>query len=251
MDGVKHGYFDEENILKQADALERRLKSGDHSAAFSQVWRRFHDSFDDDEDALLDEMVKFANGSLTEISPTNLSATISFLKEFGRHQEATELLESYMASRNEDPGFWDLDNSPFPGHVTDPDVRAAFETRYAEVAPPPDPREILKRIGSQGGWNPEDIAALVKLDVADFVAILKGLRGDDLRSAVKGGLTFLNISGADERMPSIGRMVEAALRRIGKESRMNAKRVGNFGVRVEGAPAARGTAHEIAGRKSG
>jgi hypothetical protein len=34
-------------------------------------------------------------------------------------------------------------------------------------------------------------------------------------------------------MKSIGRMVEGAMRQIASESRMNAKRVKNFGVQIE------------------
>jgi hypothetical protein len=60
----------------------------------------------------------------------------------------------------------------------------------------------------------------------------KQLRDSDLRSAVRGGLIFRDLSNADERMKSIGRMVEGAMRQIASESRMNAKRVKNFGVQI-------------------
>lgn len=55
---------------------------------------------------------------------------------------------------------------------------------------------------------------------------------------MKGGLIFRRLSNADERMKSIGRKVEDALRQIARESRMNDKRVRNFGVRTEEADAA-------------
>ena len=97
----------------------------------------------------------------------------------------------------------------------------------------PDPAQILQRIGSQSGWNEEDLERLSGLSYADYVNIFKQLRGSDLGRAVRGGLIFCDLSNADERIKSIGQMIQSALVQIARESPMNAKRVRNFGVQVE------------------
>lgn len=238
VEGVERGFFDEAAVKRQADELQKRLKLGDRAIAFEQVWRLFHDSLDNNQGAVLDAMVESVKANVVAISPVTLSETVVFLKELGRGEQAKELVRFYVDNRQEEPGFWNLRGHPFRGHVTDPDVRDAFERKFTVEAIPPDPEQILKRLGEQGGWSQEDLERLAGLTEADYVRIFKRLRGSDLRSAVRGGLIFRDISNADERMKSITQMVEGALRQIARESPMNAKRVRNFGVRIEESNAA-------------
>jgi hypothetical protein len=179
-----------------------------------------------------DAMVESVKANVVAISPVTLSGTVVFLKEFGRGEQAQELVRFYIDNRQEQPGFWNL-RGPVLGHVTDPDVRDAFEKKFTADAIPPDPEQILRRLGERGGWDQEDLERLAGLTEADYVHIFKRLRGSDLGSAVTGGLIFRDMSNADDRMKSSTRMVEGALRQIARESPMNAKRVRNFGVQIE------------------
>lgn len=150
VEGIERGYFDQEAVQHQANELGKRLKLGDQNAAFAEVWRLFHDSFDNDPDAVLDAMIKAAKANVMAISPQNLNGTVGFLKEFGRVVEAEELIRLYVDNRQEEPGFWDLRDHPFLGDAIDPDIRDAFGRKFAVYAVPPDPEEILKRLGGRG-----------------------------------------------------------------------------------------------------
>jgi hypothetical protein len=233
IEGVERGFFDDAAVKRQANEFQETLKLGDKATAFEQVWRFFHDSLDDNEDAVLDAMVESTKANVVAISPVTLSGTVGFLKEFRRVEQARELVQFYTDNRQEEPKFWDLSEPLLLGHVTDPDVRAAFERKFTAAAIPPDPEEILKRLGGRSGWNQEDLERLASLTEADYIPIFKRLRGVELRRAVTGALVFREISNADERMNSITRTAEGALRQIAMENPMNAKRVRNFGVRIE------------------
>ena len=164
------------------------------------------------------------------ITPLNLSSTVSILKELGRTEQAKDVLQFYLDNRIEEPGFWDLSGSHWRGHVVDPDVKAGFAAKFKALEVPPDAEQILKRIGEQNSWNPEDLMHLAVLTEADYVSIFKKRTGSELRNAVTDALFFRNIVNVDEKMKAITRTVEGALRQIATESSLNAKRVKNFGV---------------------
>ena len=233
IEGIERGFFDQVAVKSQADELGKRLKLGDQNTAFEEAWRLFHNSFDNDSDAVLDAMIESAKANVLTISPLNLDGTVAFLKEFGRGEQAAELIRLYVDNRQEKPGFWDLRDHPFLGDTIDPDVENAFGKKFAMVAVRPYPEEILKRLGDGGGWSPEDLERLANLTEADYVDIFKRLRGPDRRNALKGGLIFRTTLNPDERMKSITRMAESALRQIANESPMNAKRVRNLGVQLQ------------------
>lgn len=234
IEGIERGFFDQAAVKSQADEVEKRLKLGGQNTAFEDAWRLFHDSFDNDADAVLDAMIESAKANVLAISPLNLNGTVAFLKEFGRAKQALELIRLYVDSREEKPGFWDLPDHPFLNETTiDPDVGDAFRKKLAMVAVTPDREEILKRLGDRGAWNPEDLERLANLTEANYVDIFKRLRDGDRRKVLKGGLIFRTASNPDERMKSITRMAEGALRQIASESPMNAKRVRNLGVQIQ------------------
>lgn len=110
VEGVERGFFDEAAVKRQANELGNRLKLGD-------------------SDAVLDSMVESVKANVGAISPLNLSGTVGFLKEFGRGEQAIELVRFYVDNRLEKPGFWDLRDHPFFGNITDPDVRDALSKR--------------------------------------------------------------------------------------------------------------------------
>ena len=135
VEGVERGFFDEAAVKGQADEVQKELKLGDKAIAFEQVWRLFHDSFEDNEDAVLDAMATSAKANLAAISPVMLDGTVVFLKEFGRRDQAAELVRFYVENRQEPPGFWNLRGHPFLSRITDPDIREAFERKFTAKGP--------------------------------------------------------------------------------------------------------------------
>jgi len=233
VEGVERGFFDEPAVKRQADEQQNKLLRGDKSNAFEQAWQLFHGSFDDNQDAVLDALAESVRINFDVITPINLSATISFLKEFGRESQANEALKFYIDNRQEEAQFWNLAAYSLHGRVTDPDVKSAFDHKFNTLRPTPQPEEILKRIGQHSSWNPEDLTLLAGVATDEYFRIFKGPIGEDREIALRGALMFRDISSPDEHMRAVTQRVEGALRLIAAESPMNDKRVRNYGVDMD------------------
>jgi hypothetical protein len=233
LEGVERGFFDETTIKRKADELQLQLQRGDKNNSFAQAWRRLHNSFDNDEDAVLDEIAASAKTNCDAITAVDLSAAVSFLKEFGREAQAKEVLQFFIDTRVESADFWNLASYPLAFPVNDPDVVAAFSQKFSTMTITPDLGQILIGIGKRDGRSEGNLAFLASRTAAEYVDIFKRLRGDELRFAVNGALYFRDVGSADERLKTITRIAEEALRQIAAESSLNAKRVMNYGVKID------------------
>src|ERR1700745_451945 len=86
--------------------------------------------------------LKSVKTNVDAVSPTNLSQTIAFLKDFGSEEQAKEALQFYVDNRNETPEFWNLAADPFQDLITDPDVREAFAKKFDEVKVNPNTQKF-------------------------------------------------------------------------------------------------------------
>lgn len=152
--GVKDGYFDPEKIKKHAHDLQDKIITTKADGSFEDAWRLYHDSFENNEDELLDKLHASFVKNVKYITPTNLSGTVSLFKELGRTDQAREMLKYYIDTRNEDRAFFDLDANPFSDSITDPDVRAAFKERSAQVEERRDIAALLLSRGEDGTTTP-------------------------------------------------------------------------------------------------
>lgn len=140
------------------------------------------------------------------------------------------MIEHYVRSRDEPPEFWNLNKSTFGDRVADPDVRAAFERKFATFPDDRDVATLLIRIAMDRGWNSGDIPFLAKQRVETYRDVFKRLRNPDLRRAISGGLTFRSIQNADSEMQAVTTKVTEALKLIASESALNRARVAEKGV---------------------
>src|SRR5262245_36205631 len=72
-----------------------------------------------------------------------------------------------------------------------------------------------------------------RLNIDDFYKVFKTRKGRDLRLTIYGGLMFRSIANADEEMKRVTEKAEAALRKIGCESPINARRIRKYGIEIE------------------
>jgi hypothetical protein len=165
------------------------------------------------------------------ITPTNLNGTVTLFKELGRPQQAKEMLDCYMANRNEDREFYDLDEHMFGGNVSDPDVRAAFKEKVPQAQEKRDLPAILLSI--KDGWDDDRINALASAPVEEYQKALKSHSGVELRRMLSNAFQFDRIANASGAMREISRRAHEALKLIGAESPINARRVRRFAVKTE------------------
>jgi hypothetical protein len=117
--------------------------------------------------------------------------------------------------------------------VRDADVIKAFKEKLLTFPNERTPTAILDSIAQYNGWSPEDIDILSTLTSDEYYKIFKGSDGHDLARRVSTCLQFAGIGNASTEMRKISELAREALKRIGQESPINAKRVRRYGVVIE------------------
>jgi hypothetical protein len=168
------------------------------------------------------------------ITPINLSGTVTLFKELGRSDQAKEMLDHYMVTRDEPRAFFDLEDDAFGSHVTDPDVRNAFKRKFDSLQEQRNIKSML--LSLEEGWNDETLNALSTLPVEEYRKVLQLSEGSELRKILSGALQFDRIGNATAPMREISTRARKALRLIGEESAINRRRVQRFGITFDDPP---------------
>ena len=228
---LRDGYFDTEAIQKHAAALDKTIKATTRNNSFSQAWRLFHDSLENNEKEVLDGIYSSFISNIQSIAPMNLDGTVRLFKELGRAEQAAEMIKTYMDAHSDDQKLFDLQNYPFTDNIRDPDVIRAFNEKFATFKDERNPAEVLLSVGQ--GWNSEDLSLLATLPADDYYAIFKKSDPESLPKLINNGLQFDRIENATPPMKEISRRVREALKRIAEESRINARRMAKYGITLE------------------
>jgi hypothetical protein len=231
LNSIGQGFFDPEAIRKHAAELEKKIKGEQQNGSFEEAWRGYHDSFADNKEEVLNTIDRSFKSNVHTISPLNLNGTVSLFKDLGRADQARELIRYYIEERKEERDFWDLDNNVFFGDVRDPDVAKAFRDKLESFNVDLDPVDLLLKI-ARDNWSDRDIAALASLPSDEYFRIFKSHTGRELSKIISAALQFDRIVNATAPMREISSKARQALRQIGSESAINARRVEKFGVDI-------------------
>jgi hypothetical protein len=227
---VESMILDPEEIRGKARALQEQQRLGELHGTFEAAWRLFHDSFADDEDQVVKEIVSSAKKSYEVISLSNLNATVLLLRELGRNIEAKDVLKFFAENRHE-AGYWNVQDDPFFRGPFDPDVSEVMEQKKRIEPKEFDVALALVRAGKD--FDPETIAKLATVPAQTYCDLISAARGDYLRSLVLSAFEFRRIANASDDMRRVVSLVEEALRMIGRKSRLNALRIKKYGVSVD------------------
>jgi hypothetical protein len=232
--GIERGFFDNEELRRRAEEREEAFKAGDGQGSLQAAWSLYHDSFDDNEPAVVVAIIAAFREHVRLVTPLNLSGTVKLLKDLGHVEQAQQCLDYYMQQRSkEGEKFFDLQNYAFGSDIDDPDVRAAFDEKHRSFKDERTPAQVLVRMAKNKGWGRDDITLLSKLTPNDFFQLFKSHWGEDFERIVRTSLQFSNMGGTGEEEKAISERAREALVRIGQESLLNRRRVGKFGVQIE------------------
>lgn len=230
MDGVADGYFKPTELRAYAQGLADRLAADAVDGSFESAWDMYHDSFDDNQEEVLDAIEKAFRSGYKRISPTNLNGTVRLFKELGRAEVANDLIKLYVGGRGEPKKFFNLNEYSFQENITEPEVRAAFDAKAATVQEERDFAEMLSNL--RRGWSEDTLNALASLPVEEYYRLFKEAKGKRLRSILSGALSFDTVSDANEIMKEIPRRAKEALKLIAAESPINSRRCEQRGVKL-------------------
>jgi hypothetical protein len=222
--------LDTDEIQSEARALQERQRIGALNGTYEAAWRKFHDSFDDDEDDVVREIVDSVKKCYEIMSLSNLNETILFLNALGREAEAADVLEFFADKRN-DAGFWNPHDNPFARGPYDPNISAMVERKKAATPKEFDVAAALVRAGRD--LDAETIAKLAVVPVETYYDLISAAREGQLRSLVSSALDFRRIMNATDDMKKVVRLMEEALRMVARKSRLQALRVSKYGISVD------------------
>lgn len=223
---VERGYVDGTGFVEVAKKLDVELRSKEMSVPFTAVWRRFHDSFSDDQDAFIAELHGTALNAIANISSVDLNGTVRLLRELRRDDLADSLIEKFVDANKATPSTFDLEEHPFGGTIDDTKLRATFDAVHSGLKQLPGLEEAVTFMAKNSSYNPEHIETMMKASVDEYHAMfLKEHHDVKLSSLIKWSLRWASSDHAE-----ITAKAKEALERIKATNSLNAIRVGRFGV---------------------
>lgn len=230
---VKTGYVVDADFEKAATEKNSQIIAAKATGSFTQAWRTYHGSFDNDQNKVVSTLYKSFKVNVKYIAPVNLNGTVRLFRELGEDEKADELINLYIKVRADEPELFNLSDYSFAGDISDQKVWDAFEKAYEGTAVRESPKEVLMRLASSNGWNNKDEVVLAETTADEYYELFKSESGGHLSDIVNTCLKFGQFSNASERQRQIAGNAKEALVRIGRESAINALRVRKFGVKVE------------------
>lgn len=229
---VETGYVVENEFLQTASEKNSAILASKGEQSFSDIWRLYHDSFDDNQEEFVAELCAGIKKHARYVTPFNLSGAVRVLRGLGRDDLADKAIDDYIEERSDEGALFDLSNYSFAGEISDARLVERFEEAHTENAKPPTLREGIDRIAGKGGWGSRDEKALADASEDDYYELFRSEKGKHLSSYVNAALQFGRFSNASDQQRKIGKTATSALIRLGKESAINALRVAKFGVDV-------------------
>ena len=230
---VETGHVDAKALREAATNLNCQIIVNKGDQSFKEAWDLYHDTFSDNQNEVIEMVFSRFMDNVSFITPLSLNATVSLLRDLKRDDLADNCISHYVESRKGEYRIFDLEEYAFAGDITDTLLKDAFAKALVASEPEITLHDVVERIAGKNGWGRKDIEVMSRASEDDFYQLFKSEQGDHLRSYVKACLQFKRISNASDTEKAISYAAEEALRRIGRESDINRRRVSSFGVKVE------------------
>jgi hypothetical protein len=96
---VDSGILDLDRINSTAATLNEQVSLQRSSGSYERSWRPFHDSFDDNLGEVTKSIVDSLRTNIAVVSLSNFDTTVKLLKEFGKLDEAKQVIDFYMTNK--------------------------------------------------------------------------------------------------------------------------------------------------------
>ncbi|PCI65702.1 MAG: hypothetical protein COB26_12285 [Piscirickettsiaceae bacterium] len=231
-EAVKTGFFIEDELKAKATAKNQEILAAKSEGSFSEAWKLYHDTFNDNADEVVNGLYESFNKNCKHISPLNLNGTVSLFRELGEDEKASNIIDVYIEQRNDEIELFNLKENNFFGDIQDTEIIEKFDKIYNTSVTIESPKEVLEKIAGKNGWNQNDEVVLANTTADEYYDLFKKETGKHLSSFVSTCLKFGQFGNASEQQKEIANRATEALKRIGFESEINKRRVKKFGIDV-------------------
>ncbi|MEW4447312.1 hypothetical protein [Qipengyuania sp. JC766] len=229
IEGLENGAFNLAKLGEQAQTLNDQFDNAAAREVIASPWELFGGTFDDNRDSIETAIREAVNNHALNVSPSEINGYYDLLCDIGRSEAADEILSSYIQYSEDRPrSFFEPSSHPSFFRRANDNVRSAFEAALAARPLERNPIEVLSGIETNSGWNPDDIEFLASLPTEKLVEIYKSLEGNQLRTALRASMRFIDSNSGPQSYQQFGQRVRQALERIAAESNLNAIRIRSY-----------------------
>ena len=229
-EAVVSGFIVQEDLIREAEKINRLVIASKSDASFKDAWRLYHESFDENETELVEGLYTAVKNHALYISPMDLNGTVKLLRDLDEDQKAEELIEFYIEKRIDEKQTFDLDQYVNSNNVIDAMIAQRFSDVRGETHDTRDLKQALKDIAEKNSFDGDDLEIMARATVDDFYNLFKNEKGEHLDSWISICLKIGHLDGATDRQVHISTTATQALIGIASESPLNARRVGKFGI---------------------
>lgn len=234
-EAVKTGYIIENEFNEKANSKNQQIIASKSEGSFSNAWDLYHDSFNNNEEEVINELYESFKKNCNYITPTNLNGTVSLFRELGEEEKASEIISFYIESRKNEFELFNMKENNFFGDIKDQEIIDRFNDTYTKSVTTETAKQVLDRIAGENGWSQSDEVILANTTIDDYYKLFKTETGSQLSSFVTTCLKFGQFGNASDQQKEIAYRATEALRRIAGESEINKRRAKKFGVNIEDA----------------
>lgn len=231
-DAVKTGYFVEDELIAKAEVKNEQVIASKSEGSFSNAWRLYHESFNDNGDEVITELYKSFKNNCKYITPINLHGTVSLFKELGEDKKASEIIDLYIENRKDELELFDINEINLFGDIRDQELIDKFNHVYNKSVPQKTAKQVLASLAGTTGWSSDDEIVLSNTSADEYFHIFKSEEGKQLSSFVTTCLKFGQLSNPNDQRLQIANNATEALKKIALESEINKRRVKTFGVAI-------------------
>jgi hypothetical protein len=232
-DSVRNGYFDKSKILNEATKENQIIIVSRTKDSFRKAWDMYHDSFENNQDNMLNCLSESFMSNLDNITLSDLNNFISLLRELKENEKASSLIDIFIKNKQESKRTCDLKENILFNEVKDAEIIDKFNQVHQISFIPQTATQVLSRIAGRDGWMTEDIDVLANTSADQYYDMFKLLQGKDMDSYIYTCLRFGKLTNASSQHKKISENATEALKRIGSESLINKLRIRRFGIEID------------------
>ncbi|UVK51197.1 hypothetical protein DBIPINDM_004427 [Mesorhizobium sp. AR02] len=193
MDGIINGYFDPNVVAVYATELNKIEQSAEANAKLEKAWDSYRNSFDDNGQELVAELMECFEANAQFYSLGTTSQLIDLFGRIGHQEEAKKVFDLYEIAHDGDVSAFDVERLFRFGMELPKDILARVMKAREGVKPDLSSDALFLGL-KEAGFGSDIAAQLAKLPVEEYVRVLTSHRNEELRKIREGLTDYLNVS---------------------------------------------------------